>query len=163
MRARTLTFLVAVTLSGCAHEARKTLDAEPPSLYEVRAGNPVCKNTYCPITVTVKAGCVISVSPNDLGIDNNVDDAVLHWTISANSVGGAAFTDKGINPRDPGAWNREFRNGTPVGNPPREFTWVDKNKLAADSPRPRPYKYNVDVIQDGRPCPRYDPTIINGY
>ena len=163
MRARTLHLLVAVTLSGCATEAQKPkLEAEPLSLYEVRAGNPVCNNTYCSITVTVKSGCSISVTPSTLGIDDKVEDAVIHWAISADSVGNAAFTNQGINPKDTGAWMREFRNGTPVGNPPKEFTWVDKNKVSGP-PSQRPYGYNVDVIQNGATCPRHDPTIINGY
>jgi hypothetical protein len=161
MRARTWTLLVAVTLSGCAHEApRPKLEAEPPLPYEMRAGNPVCTNTYCPITVTVKAGCIISVSPLTLGIDAKIEDAVLHWTISPRSVGDPAFADKGINPKDNGAWMREFRNGTRVGA--KEFTWVDKNKLPGAALK-RSYGYNVDVIQDGRPCPRFDPTIVNEY
>ena len=162
MRAHiTVVLLAAGTLSGCAHEPKvKALEAEGATVYEVRAGNPVCTNTYCSLVVTVGAGCSISVSPAALGIDAKVEDAVLHWSIGPGSAGNATFAPNGINPKDNGAWMREFRNGTPVS--PKEFTWVDKNKLSGAALK-RPYGYNVDVIQDGRPCPRFDPTIINDY
>jgi hypothetical protein len=160
MRARTLPVLVAVALMGCAAEAPRIKSEASPAqtLFEQQyPGGVLCNNTYCSLAVTVGAGCAITVSPPILGVASDVEDAVLHWTLS--SAGGAAFTEKGIDPKEGGAWNREFRNGTRVSA--TEFTWVDKNKLAG-APKSRPYGYNVEVTQDGKTC-RIDPTIINDY
>ena len=161
MRARTWPVLVAVTLMGCAPVAprMKTELTAQMQFEQQYPGGVLCSNTYCSLAVTVGSGCAITVSPPTLGVAADVEDAVLHWSINAGSAGTVAFASNGINPKEGGAWSREFRNGTRVSA--TEFTWVDKNKLAGAPPK-RPYGYNVEVTQDGKTC-KLDPTIINDY
>jgi hypothetical protein len=166
MRARTLQVLLAVTLTGCAAQApvepprpKAELTPEQAQFEREFAGGALCTSTYCSIAVTVGANCSITVSPTTLGVAASVEDAVLHWVIQPGASGTVAFTTNGINPKDAGAWAREFRNGARVSA--TEFTWVDKNKLAGAPPK-RPYGYNVDVTQNGVACHK-DPIIINDY
>jgi hypothetical protein len=159
MRARTLPALVAVALMGCASEApRKPQVATSQLLFEQQyPGGTLCTTNDCFATVTVGANCAVTVTPQVLGVATGVSDALLHWTIAP--AAGVGFTANGINPKDPGAWNREFRNGRRVSA--TEFTWVDKNKLDGAPPK-RPYGYNLEITQ-GRTTCRVDPTIINDY
>lgn len=171
MRAQMMVLLLAASLAGCglidsmkSPEPVKaprgaqsfTTQAEFSKLYP---GGVACPSSPCTVSVAVGPGCSFHVSPATLGIPANLQEATIRWVISPGSSGTVAFTGAGINPKDSGAWNREFHHGVKVSA--TEFTWVDKNKLEGAAPN-RAYGYNIDVTQNGVACPRHDPTIVNG-
>ncbi len=159
MRTRSLHWLVALALGGCAaidsfHESSRQAD-----FAREFAGGVLCNSQDCRVDITVGPNCAITPSSPTLGVDARISDATIHWRIVS---AGASFTRDGINaepPKDRGAWMREFKNPRLVSD--TEFTWLDKNKLPG-SPRKRSYGYNIFVNQGATTC-RFDPTIINDY
>ncbi len=170
MRAHTLPVLVAISLFGCSSMEHKppVPTHEPLSLTKAQVefqklypGGVLCGSAACStVTITVKGGCVVSADPPTLGMVHGQSNTVT-WKIDPRSTGTVVFGRKGINPKDPGAWKREFERESPGA---AEFSWFDKNPHD-DNPanQKRKLGYNVDVIQDNRPCERYDPIIINDY
>lgn len=169
MRAHTLLVLVAFSIYGCAHEGHKT---EPPAQTRSATAAEVefqklypmgvlCASAACTtVMVTVKPGCRISADPPTLGMTQGHRN-VITWKIDPSSTGNATFARNGINPKNPAAWRREFEDERPGTT---QFTWLDTNPHDNNpNNQKRKLGYNVDVIQEGRPCPRFDPIIINDY
>ena len=170
MRAHALPVLVAVSLFGCSHmEQKPSVESHEPlgltkaqvEFKKLYPDGVLCAPAACPpLVVTVKAGCTISVEPPIQGFPQN-QRGVVTWIIDPHSAGNVVFGRRGINPKNPEAWNREFEEEKPGA---KEFRWFNKNPHDNNpANQKRRLGYNVDVIQDNRPCDRYDPIIINDY
>ena len=44
----------------------------------------------------------------------------------------------------------------------KSYKWENRNELPGAPPKRR-YDYGVNVLQDGKACNTYDPTIVNEY
>jgi hypothetical protein len=119
-----------------------------------KPGEPGCKKGNCKVTITVTGSppsCVITESPNPLGVHKDNKDDDIKWTIAGNDY---EFTDNGIAWKKPNApFDLKSKNGN-------QFQWRDRNPETT----PTPWEYSIEVQKKngGPKCPKKDPTVING-
>ena len=108
----------------------------------------------CEITITVGANCTLSFDPYVLGIHAPLRDIDVRWVLSRESAGRVEF------PRTNGVFFKSPSSGGQFSPPqyvnPTTYRSRDKNSGFSDN------AYGVNVNQDGKACPTYDPSIING-
>lgn len=156
--AATATGLAA--LLGCAAAPlaqMKTSDTtfkEMSVTFEKAYGSALCTGGPCEVTVTVGDNCRITVTPYTLGVPRAAGQNIpIHWRLS-----GAKFAaTRGVYFK--GDVGNEFDNPRRLSD--TQFMWNDKNPQG--SPRARPFPYGINVEQNGKPCPTYDPTVVNDY
>ena len=113
----------------------------------------------CPIRILVRAGCNFQVMPPTVGVARGNHNVPIHWTIDPSSAGGARFAPtRGIVFKLASS-AVEFDGERRVSD--THYMWNDKNPTL--HPPARPHPYGINVVQDGRPCPTFDPTIVNDY
>jgi hypothetical protein len=113
----------------------------------------------CAVTITVLENCTIRVTPYTLGVPRGSSNVPIRWTISSSSVGNAKFAaTRGVFFKG-GDWSREFDNERRLSD--TQFMWNDRNPQLPT--RARPFPYGINVVQNDRPCPTYDPTVVNDF
>ena len=170
------TAAVSLAFVGCASEAVAQAKPDAPKQAKPEAAKPakeitkadvarfvkrysadLCtdeKNKKCEINITVGANCTFLFVPYILGIPETFKDVEIVWNISKDSKGKVEF------PKTKGVF---FKSPTSSGqfSPPQyvsatQYKSKDKNSAYGD------HTYGVNVSQDGKACPTYDPSIING-
>ena len=169
MRALGLLVLAAALLSGCELLERKEGSDGPKSMVtpgaqteflRVFPAGRLCGSANCTtVMVTVKAGCAFTVDPEELGMVQGHRNFIT-WKIDPQSDGSPTFTRRGIDPKHPGPWNREFEREQPGDT---EYSWFDTNPHENDpNNRKRRLRYSIHVKQGSAICDK-DPIIINDY
>lgn len=103
-----------------------------------------CAGPVCHVDVRVENCRVIVESQTP--VQRGSRDVRMIWTLV---TGNAQFASNGIDVLSPGTEIHGKLHG------PRHYKWENRNS------GPNRFKYNVNVIQDGRPCPSHDPFIVN--
>ena len=120
----------------------------------------ICTKKACDVSVVVGAGCAIGLVPDELGVKEGNKKVKITWTIDKASVGKVEFAD------DNGVFFKTSGHEKELDGKFKEsaqkYRWQNKNDLPG-APKKRRYAYGVNVVQDGKACPTYDPTIINDY
>jgi hypothetical protein len=140
------TVLVATLATGCCLLPRG--DRGPKD--HVTAG--LCKDRECKVAVNV-AACVITVDPEWLGVAKGNRDVTITWEIQ--HAPGVTFAKEGgifFKEADREAASRQFSKPGPAGED--KFRWSMANN------QPGLFHYGVRVVDNGKPCPVLDPTIV---
>jgi hypothetical protein len=109
----------------------------------------------CKIIITVGRNCTLSFNPYILGIPQVFKDVEIVWKLRS--------SDDKVKVEFPKTKGVFFKSPSSDGqfSPPRYVnatTYVSKDTNSAFGD----HAYGVNAIQDGKVCPTYDPSIING-
>ena len=114
----------------------------------------LCTNDKdCKIIITVGKNCTLSFNPYILGIPKDFKDVDIVWKLRS--------SDDKVKVEFPKTKGVFFKSPSGHFSPPQyvnatTYQSKDANPAFSDNP------YGVNVIQDGKACPTYDPSIING-
>ena len=113
----------------------------------------------CPIRIVVREGCNFQVTPPTVGLARGNYNVPIQWTIDPSSAGNAQFAPTRGIVFKLAASAREFDGERRVSD--THYIWNDKNPTL--EPPARHHPYGINVVQNGRPCPTFDPTIVNDF
>ena len=166
-----LAAVLAMPLIGCQSQVRpsgtepiRAAGGGPPDL---DTAVPDCRKDEkeCHITVKVGPRCDIKMSHDWYVVAPHPGGVEMVWTIR----GDATFDkNKGIDFKTPdfAPMRKEYQR-TKLSNPLSVFI-PSKVKLASDKEfrkhnqsKRGHYYYTVNIIQDGKPCPEYDPGVAD--
>lgn len=126
--------------------------------FEKEYASVLCSGA-CPIRITVLENCNFRVVPWTVGVPRGSHNVPIQWHIDSASVGNAQFAaSRGIFFKN-AASAREFDGERRVSD--TQYVWNDRNPTL--SPKGRPHPYGINVVQNGKPCPTFDPTVVNDY
>jgi hypothetical protein len=111
----------------------------------------------CEVSITAGPNCALTFDPYVLGVHRSLRNIDVRWNINTkDSAGKVEFPKgKGIFFKTEGAVKSgEFE--TPKYVSATQYKSKDKNSGFSDNP------YGVNVMQDDKACPTYDPSVING-
>ena len=175
------TAAVSLAFLGCASEAVAQPKSDAPKQVKPEAAKPapakpakdvskadiakfvarykadLCVDAgKCEVNITVGEGCTFQFDPYVLGIHKTLKDVEIRWNITKASAGKVEFPKKkGIFWKSQtSTQNSELEDPQYAG--PTQYKAKDKNSSFSDNP------YGVNVIQNDKACPTYDPSIING-
>ena len=112
----------------------------------------MANQTVCHITVRVK-DCKVTVTPEEKRVAQRPGGVTMLWTIRESP--GVVFASTGI------GWKRE------IDTEARHVFRTDHKSLASatvsmhNNTAVGKYPYNVFVVDNGKLCPAYDPSVIN--
>jgi hypothetical protein len=147
---------LAATAAGCVLAMSPVASWAQP---KAKKAADLCQKKACEVTVVVGKNCAIYLVPEELRIKKGVTRVKITWTVDKASAGDVEFADDGV-------FFKTSGHGKELDGKLKEtkkaYKWENRNELPG-APAKRRYDYGVNVVQDGKACKTYDPTIVNEY
>ena len=169
--------VLALPVAGCHWFDRKAeteRDAKPEAKRagavpwsRVFTATPHCKTSdpVCRITVHVGPRCSIHMSEEVYIVAPHPGGVEMVWTIQGDAEfvpgKGIDFKTPGFKPLKEPYYGVELSNPEPVFTPSKTKAMSAKEWHRFNQGKKGIYYYTVNVTQGGKPCPEYDPGVVD--